>query len=103
MGTKHTPGPWVWECDPEEDCGTNMFGADGVQVIEYAHWSSGMAFANDNRSINVANARLIAAAPELLGALEDYVKTHEFLGHADRPHYRAAIKAIAKAKGETEA
>ncbi|MBF0675556.1 hypothetical protein [Pseudomonas sp.] len=54
-----------------------------------------------------ANARLIAAAPELLGACEAMVAYDEFLEEDDGKlmmHYMEIIKrakaAIAKAKGE---
>lgn len=91
MGTKHTPGPWV--VDPKRS----------LRVIAVGDETVASCGASDLiRGSWEANAALIAAAPELLEALEDYVKVHEFLGHADRPHYQAAIKAIAKAKGETK-
>jgi hypothetical protein len=48
-----------------------------------------------------ANARLIAAAPDLLAALREYVERHEAEGNpAGLPEYELACTAIAKATGD---
>lgn len=66
--SKHTPGPWR-----QSYCcgGQNVIGPDGIMVADCAIFYCGPE-ANDKRSDdeNVANARLIAAAPALLAALE---------------------------------
>lgn len=63
----HTPGPWHVE-------GQYIHGPDGNRFL---------AVAGDGEGI--ANARLIAAAPELLAALEDQVNCWEaMLEHALR-------------------
>lgn len=57
---KHTPGPWVR---------TNENGirhADGKTLIAQTFWPS--------QEVNKANARLIAAAPELLEGLKQAVE-----------------------------
>ena len=82
---KHTPGPW------------HAVIAGGVQpviggpLITSAHTKSGMLPNYE------ANARLIAAAPELLEALRGVVRV------ADRStiEFDAARAAIAKATGES--
>ena len=106
--SKHTPGPW--RILPEEDDkeyirirGTVWGGFYKITNVLKPRDTGHLTLNAQNLAEVRANAQLIAAAPELLEALEDYVKVHEFLGHADRPHYQAAIKAIAKAKGETAA
>jgi hypothetical protein len=87
--SQHTPGPWT-AFSTNVDAGDVH--NDGVRVAKC--WSS--TFAPPPQEA-IANARLIAAAPELLAALEAVVrvadrKTDEFdLAHA----------AIAKAKGKT--
>jgi hypothetical protein len=49
-----------------------------------------------------ANARLIAAAPDLLEALKDMVDLVELLCPFDGPQQRKARAAIARATGESE-
>jgi hypothetical protein len=90
--TAHTPGPWT--AYPSED-GFNVYQDDGtgngdhIQCISRTHPET------------LANARLIASAPELLAALE---KTLAYM--ADRhpngensPTIQQARAAILKAKG----
>ena len=48
----------------------------------------------------IGNARLIAAAPELLEALENLLKVHEGEGGTQYHAVDMARAAIAKAKGE---
>jgi hypothetical protein len=84
---KHTAGPWK----ASQGFDVGVYGC-GYRV---ALMTSGEV----NR--DMANARLIAAAPELLEALvlvRDYVVTMKQMGH----EYQVAIDAaIAKATGET--
>ncbi len=72
MRRAFTPGPWVEHRDSDwsvETVSSNAYkhvgpkGADPVAIVVVAHWS-----AMDD--VLDANARLIAAAPELLAALE---------------------------------
>ena len=62
--SKHTPGPWKAVQHPREHkWAWTIEGADGVgQII------ARMGLVNDAQAV-AANARLIAAAPELLAAL----------------------------------
>ena len=100
MSSKHTPGPWRIEKDgsAENNNEVNVVnGADGTMIV-YGQ-------AND------ADARLIAAAPDLLDALQYLayefrsVVNSEFATHRypdpakDDPAYLKAIAAIAKAIG----
>ena len=75
----HTPGPW--EFDP-----IDRVVVKGSAEIAYMGWSA-----------NGADARLIAAAPELLEALEE-VLGWETLCPVET--YEMARAAIAKAKGD---
>jgi hypothetical protein len=89
----HTPGPWTFDNEPTDD-GTwyvqDSDGRDGQWVAEVA---------------NEANARLIAAAPELLEALKGLMGDHaaESRRRGFQPddflNYLAARAAIAKATG----
>jgi len=63
--SRHTEGPWVYDRR-----GENLVGRNGVRVRVYG---SGLSFSGLPDDESKANARLIAAAPELLEALKDLV------------------------------
>ena len=87
--SKHTPGPWSIYVNAPSDHVIRKMSKDGYELCAIARVSSGYA-----------NARLIAAAPELLEALTDCVEHM----HWTQPLGEAALKkakaAIAKATGE---
>lgn len=88
MTTKHTPGPW-----------SNHLVDDTVVVIPrrpLPQQISALGHSEVADDEDYANARLIAAAPELLQALIDVVRV------ADRAtvEFDAARAAIAKATGK---
>jgi hypothetical protein len=95
MNTEHTPGPWTLEISdvPQTNkpfCG--ICGADGAGIVYATLRAPGEL---------IANARLIAAAPDLLAALVELLNSALDLGLGDLS--RAATKAanaIAKATGE---
>jgi hypothetical protein len=90
----HTPGPWsVGEWDDR----TNGWSINAPSGIASALYLGGTAPAK-------ANARLIAAAPELLAALEEITRYYSALRHAypgsgDELVEQKAIAAIKKAGG----
>lgn len=103
--SKHTPGPWyMWDTDGLIGVGKNY--GDEADLLN--------AVSQSNRPLSEdrANMRLIAAAPDLLEALKGMVS----LFPADvedegsgfgfnenlKAKYRASIKAIARAKGESQ-
>jgi hypothetical protein len=91
METKHTPGPW------------SVAIGDGCFVVETNDAFIRFVIHGSNQEGDEANARLIAAAPELLQAAKDFVEWFECSRIGDKPiaelsHARAAI---AKATGET--
>ena len=89
----HTPGPWKWDGHLEQAIIT----ADsGEEVL----WGCGCC--DSPRLLCEADARLIAAAPELLEALENLLKVHEGEGGTQCHAGDIARAAIAKAKGESE-
>ena len=95
--SKHTPGPWKVEDNPWG--GTPHVRSGRRRLLRL------LAEGNEEIAESVANARLIAAAPDLLAALEA-VTTH--LGELlidlgpcedDRDVLDVARAAIAKARG----
>ena len=89
---KHTPGPW------------------SVNVIGQ-HWNNKslkhieVTFGQDGECIcdtvyNPSDANLIAAAPDLLEALQNMVTAYEYEASIDNPALLAARAAISKALGE---
>lgn len=85
---KHTPGPWTYA-----GTGGHIGSPDRLRVADV----NSLEIDSDTRQ---ANARLIAAAPDLL-ALAEAVAAH--FGGTDAPLGAAARAAIAKAKGEAHA
>lgn len=92
---KHTPGPWAIYVNAPSDIVIRKMSKDGYELCSIARVSSGYA-----------NARLIAAAPELLEALRGMLaldEEHHQRGHCDDDvcaEVRKALAAIAKATGE---
>jgi len=90
MEKKHTPGPWklsVDGCNAENNRANVVEGANGSLIV----------YGNANDS----DARLIAAAPDLLEALQELWDIHK--GYEINSERAARINAaIAKATGETK-
>lgn len=113
--TKHTPSPWAVRV-----MGAQVVAIDapnGDQTIGHSQWKE-LATAygcddamEDGEAVALANARLIAAAPELLEALRELLDSHDDVNTCDADsqfradtRHEAAIRnasaAIAKATGE---
>jgi len=95
--SNHTPGPWVIypATNGSEICAVDMepglpirAGIARVNQYTYGEW--------------IGNARLIAAAPELLEALEMMLEMSEMGGFGKAAAEDVARVAIAKAKGEEQ-
>lgn len=119
MGTKHTPGPWVALPDGADKPYIRIRGIclgeryEIANVLDPAYDREPPREAEETR----ANAHLIAAAPDLLGALLIMVDAITPLHNAHFPIEREgitdddvdaaqqamtlALAAIAKARGET--
>ena len=98
MSTKHTPGPWTMH--PRFDDG-----AEVRALLAPVAWC-GVASthgASSSQSIDAAearaNARLIAAAPDLLAALHRISLASQNSMSSKEECGRIAREAIAKAKG----
>ena len=87
--SKHTPGPWQ-VVDSWNDYMVES--QNGEEII----WQDGP---HNTPTINKANARLIAAAPDLLDALVMVLDDPNALDGRPRT-YEIVCAAIAKAKGE---
>jgi len=93
----HTPGPWLRESE------INSEGSDWILVTkDYAEivdlrLDDGLVVSEQEQE---ANARLIAAAPEMLNALRGVAERWDKDDEADDPVLGAVIRsAIAKAEG----
>ena len=96
----HTPGPWAYDEDSKEVFSSSDGYAMGWIALVKGNADSGRDFPEQER---LANARLIAAAPELLAALRDLVAYDE--GSSDEDSYGhelfvRCLAAIAKATGK---
>lgn len=106
---KHTPGPWfadekgnIWRRNPAElyENGGTVAGDKPIAVVNKGWYGEG--------SIGYpieANARRIAAAPELMEALERLLvrmNLKETLDIGDHIAIKGARAALAKARGEQE-
>lgn len=106
----HTPGPWECDGDFFEVCRVEFEGSGSYTTISSRSRSGGpVAFAvgtpdthwRDDAEQD-ANARLIAAAPELLGALNE-VRKHFDGEYRDKDWFeteRLVRAAISRATGE---
>ncbi len=106
MSTKHTPGPWIVRG------GFSIYAADGKTPVADACLNESVATTDE------ANARLIAAAPDLLSCLIEMVEVHDEPCHLDhhgccQSHFLDDVNdggcrvanaraAIAKATGENK-
>jgi len=98
MNNKHTPGPWYWSRDTMEDrCDITLHSkATGYSILYCC------------AKPREPNARLMAAAPDLLDALQEIADSDRYeitCLKDDKPKYaygkfaEIALHAIAKATG----
>jgi hypothetical protein len=98
MNTKHTPGPWVVKNSGESNYFT-IADSQANWLMQIQHNGEQYAVVQD------ANARLIAAAPELLESLIYFCENIELSKLNVRKDFSllnahaGALKAIRKAKG----
>ncbi len=100
MTIKHTPGPWVIA-----DEGTTGWDICTVYATEVGYVeikATKVGDEEDYKAENYSNARLIAAAPDLLEALQRMLVINSLGAYAQSEAISAARAAIAKAtKGES--
>lgn len=101
--TKHTPGPWKHSWQPRLSV---IHGPNGEHIADTGAWR------DDEHPEMRANGDLLAAAPDLLEALEDALKCFQIstdyeMSAAKATKFRCEMRkkaraAIAKAKGESQ-
>jgi hypothetical protein len=91
MTTKHTPGPWKLRLGTGVQYDYIIETKAGALVAAYPHYSGA------TKKATKANARLIAAAPEMLEALQRLYKDFPYVNQANGGMQARA--AIAKAIG----
>lgn len=91
--SKHTPGPWVKTIDRDGDflISSNSGEYDITTIFQW----------EDVPDESIANARLIAAAPELLEALDGLIRDHDdpMSASTSKWFWDQARAAITKATG----
>ena len=92
----HTPGPWTIGRFPQSDDRVYISGRTWQNFAEVCSHASGF-----DQPEAAANARLIAAAPELLAAVRAFVQWDEGnqSGRALNDAIRTARAALARAEG----
>jgi hypothetical protein len=95
---KHTPGPWQIEFAEDIDLPNHVgISAKKHSLLAQVVW----CMENDERTPHCeANARLIAAAPDLLEALCKLAELYDAMGAPRGPCRIIADAAIAKAIGD---
>ena len=88
-GSKHTKSPWEIVDDNGVFC--------RIRSVKERRLIATVPCGN-----TLANARLIAAAPDLLAALEDLCAAYAACNGKDHPAYKQARAAIAKAERGAE-
>jgi hypothetical protein len=110
MRTKHTPGPWK-ACKDHEDFNGPYFDIEPEDLDYYQNKpyvricskDGNVTTNHDLFEFQEANAKLIAAAPELFEALELCIKTWRNPNYSNEDFHLCfdkAEQAIKKAKGE---
>lgn len=101
---KHTPGPWKFGSELMPEVFGDKFHISQQEGAPYTENYSDVATTISGELIEVqeANARLIAAAPDLLVALQDILNEfdNQVTNYGDQPCQSNARAAIAKALGE---
>lgn len=69
---QHTPGPWEAGPNPKGIC-SNEYVVRPAGEFPHGRWVADCGMGDEE---SVANARLIAAAPEMLAALKEIVEAH---------------------------
>jgi hypothetical protein len=100
---KWTPGPWRCDdgaCIWAPDARANIAAVSELRATTTVQFTPAEIRSADRNEI-YANARLIAAAPELYEVLADFVKSYDEPGTINVNSFIPAMRAaLAKARGE---
>lgn len=99
--TKHTPGPWkIYDaaCGLDYYPGIEVSNSSKSIIVFGTDIDDQSGVRGDSRTERIANAKLIAAAPELLEALMMLLETNEALPNLK---FSAEVKAYAAIKKAT--
>jgi hypothetical protein len=99
MNTEHTPGPWKVNYDGTILTEDKTGPCSHEIIAQMPVWFGTAQKGHVTQDHLAANARLIAAAPELLAALEFMVRVGPSGIIGQQTARERAIEAIAKAKG----
>ena len=94
MNAKHTPGPWILGHDRKNPIVEAAALEDADGIWHNGGYIIGRFFGDDARE----NAALIAAAPDLLAALQELLALH--IAHHNAIEHAAARKLIRRATGD---
>lgn len=100
MENKYTPGPWITEKSGSAIwIGPNFHRTDGKVELIVTHINIDPEYKKGVLAKNEANAKLIAAAPELLEALEEMIDEVgvKFLTDRQKSAFNKGIAAVKKA------
>ncbi len=101
--TEHTPGPWEVSINPDWTPHSKWAVSREITIRPAGEHPHGLWIADCGLSVNdkdMANARLIAAAPDLLAACQAYKKRYHPSGppsDGQQLIYTMACAAVAKA------
>ena len=102
MSNKHTPGPWVIEYLDWAQKGYVFISAEDHGALAQVVWlMEDDELMGRNSPENEANAHLIAAAPELLEALQSFAKVMD--ESCDYPDTSGELQRLCEAANEARA
>ncbi len=95
MSNTHTPGPWAYRMDSR-----NIGGPcdNSGRYVTIGSISESLFISDEEHE---ANTRLIAAAPDLLAALEGLLRDNYLADPINNERMREARAAITKARGQS--
>lgn len=106
MTTKHTAGPWKWEYDDADSMATALVTDDDREIILIADVEcspkNGALYTRINTISGEADARLIAAAPELYAIVRGLLDQAKPDTKLPAWIWKKGRAVLAKVEGETE-